>query len=206
MIKKFGLLYNTVKHLRPTQVFYQFKYRLSKSGTLHKYYSNDTLANDVCKLKFEKMPPVYKSYYGNGVFEFLNLHVDFGYEIDWSYEKHGKLWNYNLQYANWLLQEDMTIEDKLRYLKSMYAWLDDGRLAMEPYPVSLRVMNVVRMVSTHNIDDKQVLQKTYAELNYLSGRPEYHLLGNHLLENAFALMMGGAFFDNKKWIDQGQKI
>src|SRR5690606_25573724 len=42
--------------------------------------------------------------------------------------------------------------------------------------------------------------------DFLSKRPEYHLLGNHLLENAFALIMGGAFFSNRDWILLGKQI
>lgn len=205
MIKKANLLFNTVKHLKPIQVFYQLKYRLNKAGTLNNYnkgYSKDK----VCLLSFEKQPPVYPSYLSDNRFVFLNQEVQFDSDVNWDYQKNGKLWNYNLQYVNWLLQDDVSFDEKIRLLESLYEWLNSGRLALEPYPVSLRAINVMRLFSYENKQDDTILANTYAELDFLSKRPEYHLLGNHLLENAFALMMGGAFFSNVAWIVQGQSI
>ncbi|NLB11312.1 heparinase, partial [bacterium] len=205
MIKKASLLFNTVKHLKPIQVFYQLKYRLIKAGTLNDY-DKFYLADNVSLLLFAKQPPVYLSYLGGNRFVFLNQEVQFDSEIDWDYQENGKLWNYNLQYANWLLQDDVSFEEKLRLLGSLYEWLNNGQLALEPYPVSLRVINVMRLFSHESKQDGTILANTYAELDFLSKRPEYHLLGNHLLENAFALMMGGAFFSNVAWLVQGQSI
>lgn len=205
MIKKASLLFNTVKHLKPIQVFYQLKYRLKKAGSLNDYnksYSEDGL----CLLSFTKQPPVYSSYLGENKFIFLNQEVQFDSEIDWNYQENGKLWNYNLQYANWLLQEDVSYSEKIRLLESLYKWLNSGQLTVEQYPVSLRAINVMRLFSHENKRDEDILSNTHAELDFLSKRPEYHLLGNHLLENAFALMMGGAFFSNKEWTEQGQSI
>lgn len=205
MIKKANLLFNTVKHLKPIQVFYQLKYRLNKAGTLNDYdksYSKDR----VCFLSFAEQPPVYPSCWGENKFVFLNQEVQFDSEIDWNYQENGKLWNYNLQYANWLLHEDVSFEEKSELLKSLYEWLDNGKLTVEPYPVSLRAINVMRLFSHENMQDESILANTHAELDFLSKRPEYHLLGNHLLENAFALIMGGVFFSNKKWTEQGQSI
>src|SRR5690606_3527938 len=108
----------------------------------------------------------------------------------------GKLWNYNLQYANYLLQEDVSFDEKDRLVESMYDWLRLGDLPLEPYPVSLRVINVLRWFSNEGSSIDSILDAVYAELTFLSQRPEYHLLGNHLLENGFALMMGGGFFSN----------
>src|SRR5690606_34511843 len=35
---------------------------------------------------------------------------------------------------------------------------------------------------------------------------EYHLLGNHLLENVFALFMGGVFFSEEDWVKKGKEV
>src|SRR5699024_3587997 len=115
--------------------------------------------------------------------------------INWSYQGYGALWNYNLQYLNLLLQEDVAIEEKLRLLKSVYT----SGIPLESYPVSLRSINAIRLISKEDIRDEELLTYLYAELNFLSQRLEFHLLGNHLLENGFALLMGGAFYSKKKW-------
>lgn len=205
MINKIRLLYNTVKYLKPTQVFHQLKYRLKKAGALAEY--DKGFGNEAVNfLSFKKTPPVYNSYKGNNEFSFLNLDVTFGAEIDWDYQDHGKLWNYNLQYCNYLLQEEVPFTTKEELILSLYGWLDNGKLAVEPYPASLRIINVLRLYSKEQKENKTIFSYVHAELDFLSQRPEYHLLGNHLLENAFALMMGGAFFSNNKWWHLGREI
>lgn len=202
---KISLLLNTIKYLKPIQVFYQFKYRLFKAKALSSY--NKTYSeHGVCFLSFKELPPVYKTYLGNSTFSFLNIEVVFDSKINWDFQKHGKLWNYNLQYANYILQEDISIETRESLLLSLYKELDSGELALEPYPVSLRAINCIRFLSHYKIEGSPLYAYLHAELDFLSKRPEYHLLGNHLLENAFALVMGGAFFTNPKWIKQGQEI
>lgn len=205
MVKKFKLLFNTVKYLKRTQVLHQLKYRIKKAGTLatyNKLYS----AKDIAYLSFKKLPPVYDSYLGNDEFEFLNLKVKFKSDIDWNFLEHGKLWNYNLQYCNYLLQDGLSLDKKKELILSLYDWLDKGKLALEPYPASLRINNIIRLCSLERIKEDSILSFIHAELDFLSKRPEYHILGNHLLENAFALVMGGAFFSNNIWFKQGKNI
>lgn len=205
MIGKAKLIYNTIKHLKPVQVFYQLKYRIIKVGYLGEY-SKKYDSYKLHLLTFVVQPPIYSSYLGNNLFSFLNQNVQFKLEINWNYLENGKLWNYNLQYANWLLQEDLNFNDKINLLQSLYRSLNDRQVALEPYPASLRVINVIRLFSLENKQDYSILKNTYAELDFISKKPEYHLLGNHLLENAFALIMGGAFFTNNKWVDQAESI
>lgn len=205
MLKKFKLLFYTVKYLKATQVLHQIKYRIIKPRALI-YYNKTYTPESICFLSFKKLPPVYTAYLGNNKFILLNQEHFFGTSIDWNYLENGKLWNYNLQYANYLLQQDISFDDKATLMESMFNWLNSGKLPLEPYPVSLRSINVLRWLSNEGKLVNPILENVHAELDFLSKRPEYHLLGNHLLENAFALMMGGAFFSNVRWIKQGQEI
>ncbi|HUH18939.1 alginate lyase family protein [Albibacterium sp.] len=205
MIEKIKLLFNTVKYLKPIQIFYQLKYRLRKAGTLTDYnkaYSE----SELCYLSFKKLPPVLISCLAENEFEFLNLKVKFTSGIDWNYEENGKLWNYNLQYANYLLQENLSVNTKKELILSLYQKLDQGILPLEPYPASLRIINSIRFISHNHLNEEALYSFIYAELDFLSKRPEYHILGNHLMENGFALIMGGAFFSNKTWLSQGREI
>ncbi len=205
MIKKVRLLLATVSHLKWIQIKYQIIYRLKKPGTLLKYCESSVVKIDQ-PLSFRIMPPVYKSFLEGNIFVFLNQTVDFGKEIDWNFQGNGKLWNYNLQYGNFLLQEEVTVAAKVRLIKSIYSWLKDGRLNLEPYPASLRIINIIRFVTQENILDQDILVSLRGELSYLSVHPEYHIMGNHLLENGFSLIVGGAFFNNIEWLTQGRQI
>ena len=44
------------------------------------------------------------------------------------------------------------------------------------------------------------------DLHLISKRLEYHLLGNHLLENAFALFIGGLVSNQPQYINLGEKL
>ncbi len=201
MLNKLRLLYHTVKYLKPIQIKYQVLYRLRKVGSL-KSYQTEIDTHSVERLSFLISPPVYPSYWGNNKFVFLNREKDFEREINWRFQEYGALWNYNLQYLNVLLENNIELEEKLRLINSIYG----SGIILEPYPVSLRSINVMRLISNENIQDTKLLKNLYAELNFLSDRLEYHLLGNHLLENGFALMMGGAFFQNTEWIKTAQNL
>lgn len=205
MFKKANRVFQTSKYLKPKQVIYQIKYRLIKPQGLVSYGNNHSIT-ETTSLTLKDTPSVSKSWHGSRRFTFLNLSVDFEDQINWNFQERGKLWNYNLQYANYLLESGHADSEKENLVADLYKWLSNGRLPLEPYPVSLRSINMIRWLSLRNIDRPQLNKNVYAELDFLSKRFEYHLLGNHLLENAFALIMGGVFFSNKKWVENGKEI
>jgi hypothetical protein len=202
---KVSLLFNTVKHLKVKQVIYQVAYRVLKVKSLVTY--KPSLGNKHPGiLSFSDFLPDATYATANGDFNFLNQKVDFKDKIDWDNMANGKLWNYNLHYANYLLQEEIPLATRITWLKDLHNTLYSSSNGLEPYPVSLRIMNTIRLISRHNLSDEQLKDALAAELNFLSGRVEYHLLGNHVLENGFALLMGGAFFQEERWIELGHKI
>jgi hypothetical protein len=206
MFKKISLIFNTVRHLKSQQVFYQLYYRLKPNKTLDNYAPNVSGDIGVSFLNFKHKYSAAESTNSAGTFNFLNLQKDFCSDINWNYQVFGKLWNYNLQYFNFLHQDNLPDETKIAYLIDIKSWLTDDRLKLEPYPVSLRVMNIIRYLSNKKEDDTGIIQDTYSQLTYLNSRIEYHLMGNHVLENAFALLMGGCFFKNKNWEQKAKQI
>ncbi|MBA2561794.1 MAG: alginate lyase family protein [Chitinophagaceae bacterium] len=147
------------------------------------------------------------SYKERNTFIFLNQLHQFKNEINWNFQAYGKLWNYNLQYFNFLHQNDLTNIVKENLLCDIHKWLKKGQLKLEPYPVSLRIMNTIRYLSSSiEKNNNSIAEDTYAQLNYLYNHLEYHLSGNHLLENAFALLMGGAAFEEHKWIKKAKSV
>lgn len=203
-----GRVIRTISHLRPIQVAYQFKNRVIKPKRLKTYLISHT---DISILSFFDLPKknpllivddnVFK-------FNFLNIEVIFSKSIDWDFQKNGKLWNYNLQYVDFLKQNDLSEEIKFKIIRDLYGSLWIGKLRLEPYPASLRIMNVIRFLSKghSNSDMTLTIEFLKAEVNYLSQNLEYHLMGNHLLENGFALLMGGYFFNEEKWIKKAEKL
>ena len=143
--------------------------------------------------------------YNSGVFNFLNIKHKFE-DIDWNYSVFGKLWTYNLNYFDYLNQENISKEDGLtliyNYIKSE-SCLKDG---LEPYPISLRLINWIKFISKHKIRDKKVDLILAKHLFLLNKNLEYHLLGNHLLENAFALIFGAYYFGDETVYRTSKKL
>lgn len=195
-MKKIFLLFHTLRHLKWQQIRYQIWYRLNKAKPFTAYAA--PFDGDIHRLHFAVRPPVPPSCRGDNTFIFLHKEKDFGAEIDWNYDGYGALWNYNLQYGNYWLQEELEPGESLRLVRELYDALSDGRLNPEPYPASLRLMNFIRYCALHPEPAPELLQQVYTEFRFVWQRPEYHILGNHLLENLFALCMAAAFFREEK--------
>jgi len=145
-------------------------------------------------------------YFGKNTFKFLNLEKKFHGHIDWNFIEYGKLWNYNLEYFDYLNQENIDYEEKKRLIYDFYNYSFIGKRKLEPYPVSLRSINIIRFLSKYNMPKSDINNYLYQELSFLYNNCEYHILGNHLLENAFALLMGGAYFNKLEWCNKAKKI
>ncbi|MEM1002628.1 MAG: alginate lyase family protein, partial [Bacteroidota bacterium] len=85
---------------------------------------------------------------------------------------------------------------------------NEGRIqdGMEPFPISLRLLFWIKFVVKHKIEESIIDQSIWYQLSCLSAMPEYHLLGNHLLENGFGLLFGGYYFKDEKIIEQAKSI
>jgi uncharacterized heparinase superfamily protein len=201
MIDKLLLYGRTVKHLKPKQVAYQMLYRLKPKHTLKSYLAKEV---SFAPLIFSFRPPS-AAVTSSGGFTFLNQTKAFD-KIDWDYQGYGKLWNYNLQYMAYLGQPDIDPDVRIAWLKDINTWLTDGRLALEPYPVSLRIMNTIRFLSQNDVEAADVITGLYAQATYLHSNLEYHIMGNHLLENAFALLMAGCAFNKADWKANAEEI
>jgi hypothetical protein len=208
MINKFLLLWHTVYHLKFIQIVYQIRYKLKRKETIH--LENVSVEVDkIERLNFFEFQNNQRSASSDEKFNFLNLKVDFKDGIDWNYQHHGKLWNYNLQYFNFLTQDDIGDDIKLKWINSFNFWIESGRVQLEPYPVSLRVINLIRFFSGKPLKENKYLHPLkciFAQLNFLENNLEFHILGNHLLENAFAIYAGGEFFQHERWLKIGKKL
>ena len=91
----YKLLFHTVQHLRPKQVFYQLWYRFYKP-------SYQVVAAPLCQIpKLQTDPiPRYRSLDGKE-FTFLNLSHEFA---GWNFTDNGMLWAYNQNYFDFIIK------------------------------------------------------------------------------------------------------
>jgi hypothetical protein len=139
-------------------------------------------------------------------FCFLNLSQDSKRDIDWGFMGHGKLWAYNLNYFDYLVQPGMEQEAGIGLIRDFMSQLPQNRIGLEPYPISLRCVNWIKFLSAHNIKDAKIDACLFAQYQILKNNLEYHLLGNHLLENGFSLLFGAFYFRSDPLYAQAREI
>ncbi|GAB3894477.1 hypothetical protein GCM10028825_36950 [Spirosoma agri] len=150
--------------------------------------------------------------YVNRTFTFLNQPVSFPGSIDWNYSRNGKLWTYHLTYFDYLNQAEidhrggMTAEEGIDLLNQFIDQTDAIQAGLEPYPTSLRITNWIHFLSRHQITNKRVNAHLFAQTDLLNRRLEYHLAGNHLLENGIALLTGALYFQQRRWFDRASTL
>ncbi len=199
-MKNLGRLWRTVRHLTGRQIIYQVWHRLRGPAKLH-------ILNKTPDAYFLAVPDADKPIsWQQGQFTFLNLAVHFPSAIDWNYAHHGKLWTYNLTYFDFLNQPDIPVDQGLTLIRDFIRQSADVRDGLEAYPTSVRIINWVQFVSRHQIRDGAINQHLFAQVRLLRHRLEYHLVGNHLLENGFALLMGALYFRNSSWIRKATSL
>jgi hypothetical protein len=140
-------------------------------------------------------------------FSFLNLSNKFeNLEINWNFDGYGKLWNYNLNYMNFLLQPDMEKSRGIKLIHNFVEKITNKSTGLESYPISLRGINWIKFLTKHGIHDSQIDNSLFAQYKILIDNPEYHLLGNHLLENGFSLLFGAFYYNNLRLYDKAKNI
>ena len=216
-------LYHTVKHLRWRQIYYRFKYRLSfwsRPSTSDKLTISPKHKSDDSQLRKYRnsLRQLYnKEEIERGLFRFINLKEKTTFPPDWEFPSPNKLWLYQLHYFEWIFCLDY--EDAKRCTKD---WINNyqftrNRDGWEPYPTSLRLISWCIYFFT--IQQNQLRkdpafshllsESIQTQTNWLERRLEYHLLANHLFENAAALSIVGYFFEGahaERWLQKGARI
>lgn len=196
MLSKIKRYYHTLKHLKLIQVRYQIWYRLRA-----KFYPINYLEefNNVShqKITLSSFPDQHSHYLSRNTFQFLNLTHEFGDKIDWNYSGNGKLWAYHLNYFDYLNQANISKENGFELIEEFLSDIANRNEGLDPYPTSLRLTNWIKFLSTHSEYPQSIVDSIFNQYQLLTQKLEYHLLGNHLLENAFSLVFGAVFLKNE---------
>jgi uncharacterized heparinase superfamily protein len=154
-------------------------------------------------------------------FTFLNRALTIA-PFDWNRRYEGHLWNYQLHYFSYAVwcarafveKKDETALANLRRL--VLSWIAEARPGSsdgwDAYPVSLRLVNWIYAYTliADRCDDRRFLMtwsgSIRRQLDFLRRHLEYHLLANHILKNAKALVIGGLFCGDEKTIREGERL
>lgn len=204
LLQKLSLYFHTLRYLRARQIYYQLYYKGRRS--FPQSIKNFPFKGPPAELNIVGGLESPISFKAPSSFKFLNLTQDFSNGIDWDFLGYGKLWSYNLNYFDFLNQPGMSVRDGLRLIKDFCArhrQLEQGR---EPYPISLRGISWIKFFSRHKVKDPAVDQILFNDYSSLERYPEFHLLGNHLLENGFSLLFAAYYFRSERFYRRARAI
>lgn len=184
-------LYHTVKYLKLKQVVWRLIFFMPR------LYTQKTSCPKTNTIPFINIPKraITKDY---DHFTFLGEMNQLSL-VGWDNHSLSKLWRYNLHYFDYLNQFDLEKEDAELQNNIINKWIIENPFGKgtgwEPYPTSLRIINWIKWhFKTNSLNAKAKLS-LWNQVNWLVGRPEYHLLGNHLFINAKALLYACVFFE-----------
>lgn len=199
---KFRLLLHTLYHLRMEQMVYQLLNRINRPQW--KLFSiSDEISEKVFPHVLAK--PACLSEKG---MNFLNICVPF---CEWGYTDKGMLWAYNLNYMDWLGQKDMDYGTGALWIDNFIEHIGTNHVGLDPYPIALRTINWVKFICKYRQEiEPEKLKRwndsLFSQYRLLAKKLEYHLLGNHLLEDAYALYIGAIYFADKKMLEKAAPL
>jgi uncharacterized heparinase superfamily protein len=139
--------------------------------------------------------------------------MDMAEEVDWVSGNMPKLWRYNLHYFDYVLDPGHSMEEISTIISDWIAKNPPGTAdAWEPYTVSLRMVNWVKLFLNIGFPDdsgQAWLDSLYIHALWLERNIEHHILANHYLKNGVALFFAGTFFegdDAQRWFEKGLRI
>lgn len=203
------LYWNTIRYLKPIQIYHRFWFRYYRPS-LNLVLPQVEPAPQ--KGIWHRAIPRIQSLIQENTFHFLNLTYRLSDSTDWNNARLPKLLLYNLHYFDDLNSEDSI--NRAEWHRNLIArWISENPVMIgngwESYPISLRIVNWVKWSLSGGSLDNRASQSLYLQARFLSKRVEWHLLGNHLLANAKALIFAGIFFsgeESQDWLNLGQQI
>jgi uncharacterized heparinase superfamily protein len=206
-IKSCGLAFNTIRYLKLKQLYYRIYYRFRP------FRLNPVTQAEIRAVWVWASPTFVRCITTDAVeFLFLGSVGRIEHPFDWNAPKFNKLWLYNLHYLDALnsqgIDEQHDVARRLvnRWIQSNPPVNGNG---WEPYPTSLRIVNLVKWFSRHQATEKHWLQSLATQLRALAKQIEFHILGNHLFANGKALIFGGSYLRGAEadtWLQGGLKI
>lgn len=207
-MKHFFRTLETVRHLTPVQITNRIKRRIVPLGCF-------SIPSGPVQLVGRKpVPPTgcADAGFDGRSFGFLNKRIPFEGPCRWNPPDAERLWTYTLHYFHYLWD----LEPR-QALALMLDWINENPVAQgpgwEPYPLSLRIREWIEWLQKEDHLESEVREAVLNSLSFqveaLSRQVEYHLQGNHLLENAITLCWAGLSLvtpQREAWVAKGKEL
>ncbi len=201
-------LFQTVRYLRPVQIYGRLARQLPRRAAAA------CAAAPPVRQPREIWRPVIgrpASMLDGNRFRFLNREETLTAASDWNNTAWPRLWLYNLHYFDDLMADGS--EGRREVHRALIArWIADNPpeagTGWEPYCLSRRIVNWCQWAWRDFPLDDEVCRSLVEQARSLALQLETHLLGNHLIANAKALVFAGTFFEGveaDRWLATGVK-
>ncbi|MCU1807123.1 heparinase II/III family protein [Cytobacillus firmus] len=227
MDNKVTLFINTVKYLKPSQIYYRVSNRLKRELYKRKLLSVKAPNNIKVRGGYDYIIPEidFNNEYLDrfdiddifkGKFTFINLTNQIELSNAWNNKELQHLWRYNLHYFEYLFKLAHEFSNGVsqtkyyeKYRDMITNWIDNNFYAFgdgwHPYTISLRLTNWIatyqifeQAIKLDSEFNKRFRESLFMQYQYLQTNLEKDVLGNHYFENIKALIIGSVFFDDKK--------
>lgn len=188
----FLLYLRTARYLEPVQIYTRFRPR-----------PRVKITNTLPQLRPRTgtwLRPIGKdpAEIGRNRFRFLNQEREI---TSWNDKSVSYLWLYNLHYFEYV---DAELSQR---------WIVENPpgqgIGWDPYPTSLRIANWCKWILSGATPGPYAYASIAMQATWLEQRLERHLLANHLLANAKALLFAGSVFQGElaeRWLASGLRI
>jgi uncharacterized heparinase superfamily protein len=203
-----GRLFHTVRYLEPVQVVDRVCRRLLPLRVIPQV--EGTYA---CGVRAAVPPAVARDDGFDGrTFGFLNRRLAFSGPERWEPRGAERLWTSQLHCFRFLhgIPESDALDLVLDWIEANRNPRGPG---WEPYPLSLRIREWIEwLVGRPDLDEGRrsvVLRSLAEQARALDAQLEYHLLGNHLLENGITLTWAGLSLrgpHSARWLRSGLRV
>ena len=186
------LYFNTIRHLKFRQILARLWYKVY-TPNIHKGSVCPTVRQPNHTPQFLCRDP---SLIGPSTFSLLHEVRELS-EVGWDGSGVNKLWRYNQHYFDDLSSRDSSLRCSWHSLL-IENWIKENKdirkVAWDPYPTSLRIVNWIKWSLQGNELSQEALSSLFYQARSVEKRIEWHLMGNHVFSNAKALVFAGLFF------------
>ncbi len=180
---------HTLRHLRLIQLYHLILYRIGR-----KLFAG--VWDVSAPVEMERTESAGAPEIPYFTFFFLNRARTYCGGIHWNDLSNGLLWTYHLNYFEYLNGEAFCRERGLFLLECFAAKYLAISVGKEPYPTSIRIINWIKFLRDHGIEKAEFAEILRQDVQRLLRNLEFHLLANHLLENALALLFASLYFED----------
>ncbi|MEW6710183.1 MAG: alginate lyase family protein [Candidatus Riflebacteria bacterium] len=194
-------LFNTVKYLKPVQVYGRVLFALRRRlfGPAGADYESRA-ARELKRLYHLPAGKTFRLSFLQQSFEFTGQEMRWN-SSDWQPEmRPEKLWLYHLNYFKWLFDQSSDLSKELK-LYLILDWIEKNPSAhqesWEPFPLGKRLKNWIKWLENFKelavpIRDC-IVSSIYSQTLRLHYDLEYHNQANHLFENLTSLLVAALF-------------